>query len=122
MKPFIGALGGRVDEGEKPEQTARRELLEEAGIEAEKYILWDAVQPTEKVDWAIWTYIARGCKKVSQQNIDAGEKIELLEVTFDEYLGMVAQDDYRDTEISLKLLKLARHPQELAATKRLWLS
>lgn len=122
MKPFIGALGGRVDEGEEPEQTARRELLEEAGIEAEKYILWDAVQPTEKVDWVIWTYIAKGSKKVSQQNIDAGEKIELIEVTFDEYLDIIAQDDYRDAEISLKLLKLTRYPQELAATKRLWLS
>ncbi len=122
MKPFIGALGGRVDEGERPEQTARRELLEEAGIEAGKYILWDAVQPTEKVDWVIWTYIAKGCKKVSQQNIDAGEKIELIEVTFDRYLDIVSQDGYRDTEISLKLLKLARHPQELAATKQLWLS
>lgn len=31
MKPFIGVLGGRMDEGESPLQTAERELLEEAG-------------------------------------------------------------------------------------------
>jgi len=122
MKPFVGALGGRVDQGEEPEEAAKRELLEEAGIETTQLVLWDALQITEKVDWVIWTYIAKDCKKVSQQNVDAGEKIELIEVTFDEYLDVVAEDDYRDTEISLKLLKLARHPEQLAATKSTWLS
>ena len=48
-------------------------------------------------------------------------KIALVEVTFEEYLDIVAQDNYRDTEISLKLLKLARHTDQLEATKQAWL-
>src|SRR3989344_9504870 len=41
-EPFIGATGGRVDEGEEILAAAKRELLEESGYEAEEFILWDA--------------------------------------------------------------------------------
>lgn len=37
--PFIGCLGGRIDEGEEPLEAAKRELLEETGMEASEYVL-----------------------------------------------------------------------------------
>lgn len=122
MRPFIGAISGRVDPGETPRQAARRELLEEAGLQAERLILWDTIQPFEKLDWTIWTYIAKNCTRTGIQQLDGGEKIELIEISFDEYIDIVAQDNYRDSEISLKLLKLARRPGALEKLKQDWLS
>ena len=70
-EPFIGATGGRVDEGEDILEAAKRELLEESGYEAEEFILWDAQHPTSKVDWVVYTFIAKGLKKVEEPNLDA---------------------------------------------------
>lgn len=120
MKAFIGALGGRMDEGETPLQAAGRELLEEAGMKAEKFELWATTHIAEKLDWVIWTFIAKGCSKVSEQQVDGGEKIELIEVTFDEYMDIVAQETYRDTEIALKLLQSSAR-NELGMVRKAWL-
>jgi ADP-ribose pyrophosphatase len=121
MRPFIGALGGRVDEGETPLQAAERELHEEAGLRTDQLELWDATHIAEKVDWVAWTFIAKGCSKASGQQVDDGERIELIEVTFDEYMDIIAQDNYRDTEIALKLLRLAAG-NKLGDVKEAWLN
>ncbi|MDO8521983.1 MAG: NUDIX hydrolase [bacterium] len=98
-EPFIGATGGRVDEGEGILEAAKRELLEESGYEAEKFILWDSQQPIGKIDWAIYTFIAKGLKKVADIHLDAGEKITLKPMTFDEFLEMGTNDRFRENEI-----------------------
>ena len=59
MKPFIGALGGRVDEGDLPLQSAERELYEEAGLHARYIELWATTYIAEKLDWVLWTFIAK---------------------------------------------------------------
>src|SRR3990167_5482373 len=68
--PFIGATGGRVDEGEEVLAAAKRELLEESGYEAEEFILWQAEHPASKIDWVIYTFIAKGLKKVGEMDLD----------------------------------------------------
>ena len=89
--PFIGSLGGRIDEGETPLQAAQRELMEESGYQATELTLWFAIQPIEKIDWVVYVFLAKGVEKVAEPNLDAGEKVKLLFVTFEEFLKITAQ-------------------------------
>jgi ADP-ribose pyrophosphatase len=105
--PFIGATGGRVDQGEDILAAAKRELLEESGYEAEEFFLWEARHPTSKIDWVVYTFIAKGLKKVSDLNLDAGEKIELLPMTLDELIEVATDEDtyFAEQEIVVKLMQ-----------------
>jgi ADP-ribose pyrophosphatase len=99
QKLSLGAPGGRIDEGEDVVEAAKRELLEETGYLAESLILWDAKQITSKIDWVMYTFIAKGLKKVSDINLDGGEKIKLKVVTFDEFIKLVIDGDLAEKQI-----------------------
>lgn len=104
--PFIGATGGRIDEGEDPLSAAKRELLEESGYEAKEFILLDAQHPQSKIDWVVYTFVAKGLTKVSDMNLDAGEKIELMPVTFDEFLHTATTDqNFQEKELLPKFIE-----------------
>lgn len=109
-EPFIGATGGRVDEGEDILSAAKRELLEESGYKAEEFILWDAQHPASKIDWVVYTFIAKGLKKVADLKLDAGEKIELLEVTLDEFIEIGTDKNFSEVEIVNKLFRAKLDP------------
>ena len=79
----ITAPTGRIEEGETPEETARRELLEETGLSADTLTLWHSYQLTSKIDWFVYVFIAKGCRKIKEPNPDAGEKIEPYPVSFE---------------------------------------
>lgn len=85
-QPFIGAAGGRVDEGEDILTAVKRELLEETGYEADDWTLWHSEQPISKIEWASYVFIAKKVRKVAELNLDSGEKIELMPVMFDELI------------------------------------
>lgn len=58
--------GGLVDEGESPLSTARRELLEETGYEAERWERLGTVQDNPGlIDGATTLFLARGLRRVS---------------------------------------------------------
>ena len=109
-KPFIGATGGRVDEGEDILTAAKRELLEESGYIAEEFILWDAQQPISKIEWAVYTFIAKKLKKVSDLDLDAGEKIKLKPVTLDELIDMGGNDNFYEKEVAFELFEAKHTP------------
>jgi ADP-ribose pyrophosphatase len=113
-EPFIGATGGRVDEGEEVLEAARRELLEESGYEAKELILWDVQQPASKIEWVVYTFVAKGLKKVADLNLDAGEKIKLFTRTLDELIEMVVKDPgkFTEKEVTLKFLEAKIDPKK----------
>lgn len=103
---FYSLLGGRAEEGEDPLVTAKRELLEESGLSSDKWELLKVSQPMHKIDWEIYTYIAKDCKKVAEQKLDAGEQIEIIECTFDEFIEIVLSDKYWGNELILDVLRM----------------
>ena len=102
---FIGATGGRVDSGEDPLTAAKRELLEESGYEAERFTLWRAEHPTSKIDWVVYTFIAKGLTKVSEPHLDGGEKIRLMPVTLDELIALACEENFSEKEIVPELIR-----------------
>jgi ADP-ribose pyrophosphatase len=121
-KPFIGATGGRVDEDEDILSAAKRELLEESGYEAEEFVLWDAQHPTSKIDWVVYTFIAKGLKKVADLHLDAGEKIKLMPVTFDKLFNIATSEDvyFAEKEIIVKFLEAKLDPKKMEELKELF--
>ncbi|MCA9356334.1 NUDIX hydrolase [Candidatus Nomurabacteria bacterium] len=97
--PYIAAAGGRIDEGEDPLSAAHRELEEETGYKAKDMNLWFSVQPISKMDWAVYTFIAKGLKSDNLQNLDSGEKIDLYPVTFNELIQIIAEDRFTEIEM-----------------------
>jgi ADP-ribose pyrophosphatase len=110
--PFIGAAGGKVEGGEDVLEAAKRELLEETGYEAKELILWDAQHPATKIDWVVYTFIAKGLTKTSEQTLDGGEKIELQPTTFDQLLEIAGTKEFSEKEVVVQLMEARISPDK----------
>ncbi len=97
--------GGQGEADEAPEEVARRELLEETGYQADELTLWNVVQPSTKVEWAVYTFIARGCTKVEEPKLDPGERITLREISFEDLLELSDDENFQNPPLAFALLK-----------------
>lgn len=105
---YYSLYGGRGEEGEAPLESAKRELLEESGLISEDWELIKNYQPTPKLDWEVYLFVARNCKKVAEPHLDAGEKIEELSCTFDEFIKIIEHDEYWGKQLLLDILKMEK--------------
>lgn len=103
--PFYDLFGGRVDEGEKPLDCAKRELMEEGGFASDDWELFKTEEPYHKMNWKIYTYIARNCKQINGQNLDPGEKIQIKLISWEEFLDLIIKDEFRGTNVELEVLR-----------------
>lgn len=104
--PAHTLLGGRVDKGEEPLAAAKRELLEEAGLASDDWELLGSVQPLNKLDWTVYTFIARECKKNAAPKLEAGEDIQVREVDFDEFIDIVTGKNFWGQELACEVLRM----------------
>ncbi len=118
-EPFLSMIGGQIDEGEDPLAAGKRELLEETGYASGDWVLYDRIQPFTKMEWEIFTYVARGCKKVAEQNLDGGEKIELKFVDFDEFIELLATRQLPDIHLTVNALEAKLDSEKMRAFKSL---
>ena len=103
---FIGFPGGRIDkEKEEPLEGAKRELLEETGYVSDDWEPWLEISPMSKIEWTIYTFIARNCRKIAEPRLDAGERIALKFMSFDDFLALPDNDSFHAGEITEIILR-----------------
>ncbi len=118
--PFLGAAGGRVDAGEDPLEAAHRELREETGYTAKHMKLIDARHWTSKIDWVVYSFVATGITEGGERNLDAGEKIDLMPVTFDEFLEIGCREKFLEKELMPKLYEARLDKEKYEELKKLF--
>lgn len=111
-------LGGRQEPDEEPLITAKRELLEETGMQSDDWELLKVYHNEGKIDWDIYLYAARDCKKVAEPNLDAGEKINVLEVSWEEFLEKVSSEDFWGQIIANDILRMRLDNSKLETFKK----
>ncbi len=110
-------LGGRQEKDEEPLSVAKRELLEEAGMESDNWELFKTYHFDGKIEWDIYLFIARNAKKVQEASLDGGEKIEVVELTFDQFLEKVDSPDFWGKMISDDIFRIRHDPQKFTEFK-----
>jgi ADP-ribose pyrophosphatase len=92
--------GGLIDKDDgNPEESARRELLEETGYGAEELVLVTKTYPQPAVlSNTGLTYLARNAKKIAEPQPDAAEDIEICLVNLEEIPEMIRKGEIKHSQ------------------------
>lgn len=101
----LGPAGGKVEEGEEPLDAAAREFLEETGYKATTIEPWISFAPYGKMIFTIHCFIGKGAEKVSEPNLEAGERITPRFFTFDEFIALGQEETLRSLHLRVILLE-----------------
>src|SRR5262245_25327610 len=108
-KVLLEFPAGKVDPGEDPLTTGRRELVEEAGYEATTWTALGKVHSVvgysrEMIDF----YVAENLTEVGAK-LDDGEFLEIGTMSVDEMLGALDRGEITDAKTVAALLLYVRH-------------
>ena len=110
----LGLPAGLVEEGERPEAAARRELLEETGYSGGEWEPLGALasSPSLKDNWA-YLFLARGVEEVAPPDPDEHELVETVRVPNGELLGLIrAGEIVSSSGVAAVMLALERLREE----------
>ena len=99
---------GMVDEGEDYKVSAERELLEETGYVADEiYELEEHYQDQGCSKAIIKTFVAVGCRHIQEKRLDGEERLEYMEMSYDDILNMIKNDGKEGPKIKDANSKIA---------------
>lgn len=93
---FLNFPGGRHDYEEENElEAAKRECMEETGYTFKNWKLLVSYQPRGHFSYLAYIFLAYDVDEITEQKLDAGEKIVPVFKTFDEYKAMKFSPELR---------------------------
>ena len=96
---------GKLEKGEEPLETGKRELSEETGYKAEKFTYLGKYYPTPGYcSEIISLYLAEDLSFVGQ-NLDPGEFVQVEKIPLSELVEMVMNNEIPDAKTAIAILK-----------------
>jgi 8-oxo-dGTP pyrophosphatase MutT (NUDIX family) len=103
---FLSLPGGVADSDDSLRE-AQRELQEETGYESDDWTLWQSIPfGSSRVVYALHYFLARGCVLAGESKPDAGERITLQFLTFDDFLMLSDEPRFRSKLLVPHLLRM----------------
>ena len=97
---------GKREPGEDPLECGLRELREEVGRTCKKYTELGYLYPTPAYDTeVIHMYLSEDLSAPMQQDLDAGEFLDVLELPLEEVVTMIMDGKIADAKTQLAILK-----------------
>ena len=86
--------GGLMDDTETPQQSARRELLEETGYDADEFVRLGTVHPNPAIQTNQQHYVfARNCRRTAEPHLDHAEDIHVRLVPLADVPAMIEKGE-----------------------------
>ena len=106
MKVLLELPAGKLEKGEDPLESGKRELLEETGCTAEEYISLGEFYPScGYTDEVIYLYLAKGLK-FGAQSLDEDEFLNVEKIPLEKAVKMVMSNEIKDGKTQTAILKV----------------
>ena len=107
---FFSHFGGFIDDGETPLGAAKRELKEEAGFVSASWSLLHIYDHPGKVQSQSYIFLAKEVSSCGVQQLDSGERIESMYVSWSQWLELLQDERFRGREEIASLILTAEDP------------
>ena len=96
QKKLISLVAGIIDDKEQTKATAKRELLEETGYTAKKFIALGKSIKGKYTTGNVYHFLALGASKVQEPTLETSEDIKVLTITMSEFKKLLSQHKLPD--------------------------
>lgn len=101
--PYPSLTSGKIEEGQTPLEAAQAELVQETGCVSSNIRLFKEFLGSSKISIHEYVFIANDCRKIAEQNLDGGEKIQVKLSSFDDFLQLCRNEHFTAPQ-KLKLM------------------
>ena len=108
-KEILELPAGKIDKGESPENTGKRELFEEVGLKADTFISLGQMYPSPGyTNEIIYIYLAKDLYKTNQR-LDEDEFLSVVKMPFKKAYENVLNGEIKDAKTITAILRGGAH-------------